>query len=71
MRRFHQRLDGMGASPTIEADILCTDTRKIAASMHEDWNDSTLSSDIQKLRIQNKSEATIGREQALAYAFSK
>ncbi|WOL13653.1 protein IQ-DOMAIN 1 [Canna indica] len=37
----------------------------------EDWDDSTLSSSISKLRIQNKLEATTRRERALAYAFSQ
>ncbi|XP_042473907.1 protein IQ-DOMAIN 33-like [Zingiber officinale] len=37
----------------------------------EEWDDSTLSSSISKLRIQNKLEATTRRERALAYAFSQ
>ncbi|KAF9607764.1 hypothetical protein IFM89_000111 [Coptis chinensis] len=37
----------------------------------EDWDDSTVSSNISKLRIQSKLEATSRRERALAYAFSQ
>ncbi|KAG2719436.1 hypothetical protein I3760_03G266400 [Carya illinoinensis] len=36
-----------------------------------DWDDSTVSSNISKLRIQNRLEATTRRERALAYAFSQ
>ncbi|KAK6918779.1 hypothetical protein RJ641_017201 [Dillenia turbinata] len=35
----------------------------------EEWDDSTVSSNISKIRIQNKLEATTRRERALAYAF--
>ncbi|KAK6919273.1 IQ motif, EF-hand binding site [Dillenia turbinata] len=37
----------------------------------EEWDDSTVSSNISKMRIQNKLEATTRRERALAYAFSQ
>ncbi|XP_010252628.1 PREDICTED: protein IQ-DOMAIN 1-like [Nelumbo nucifera] len=37
----------------------------------EDWDDSTVSSNISKLRIQNRQEAHTRRERALAYAFSQ
>lgn len=39
--------------------------------LKEGWDDSTLSSDTQRLRIQNRLEATTRRERALAYAFSQ
>ncbi|XP_068668228.1 protein IQ-DOMAIN 33-like [Aristolochia californica] len=37
----------------------------------EEWNDSTVSSNIAKLRMQHRQEATTRRERALAYAFSQ
>ncbi|XP_024023361.1 protein IQ-DOMAIN 1 isoform X2 [Morus notabilis] len=37
----------------------------------EDWDDSTVSSNITKMRIQNRLEASTRRERALAYAFSQ
>ncbi|KAK2648755.1 hypothetical protein Ddye_016244 [Dipteronia dyeriana] len=37
----------------------------------EDWDDSTVSSNISKMRIQSRLEATTRRERALAYAFSQ
>ncbi|CAA7016080.1 unnamed protein product [Microthlaspi erraticum] len=37
----------------------------------EDWDDSTLSSTMSKLRIQSRNEAMTKRERALAYAFSQ
>ncbi|XP_022854303.1 uncharacterized protein LOC111375670 [Olea europaea var. sylvestris] len=37
----------------------------------EDWDDSTVSNVISKMRIQNKLEAATRREKALAYAFSQ
>ncbi|KDP30841.1 hypothetical protein JCGZ_13784 [Jatropha curcas] len=37
----------------------------------EDWDDSTVSSNIIKMRIQNRLEATNRRERALAYAFAQ
>ncbi|XP_059662924.1 protein IQ-DOMAIN 33 [Cornus florida] len=39
--------------------------------LKEDWDDSTVSSNISKMRIQNRLEATTRRERALAYAFSQ
>ncbi|KAF7103161.1 hypothetical protein CFC21_104187 [Triticum aestivum] len=37
----------------------------------EEWDDSTLSSNVLRMRIQSKMEATTRRERALAYAFSQ
>nr|GEU41717.1 protein IQ-DOMAIN 1 [Tanacetum cinerariifolium] len=37
----------------------------------EEWDDSTLSSNISKMRIQHRLEASTRRERALAYAFSQ
>ncbi|KAI3675174.1 hypothetical protein L1987_84760 [Smallanthus sonchifolius] len=37
----------------------------------KDWDDSTVSSNISKMRIQNRLEASTRRERALAYAFSQ
>eukprot|EP00257_Ricinus_communis_P027444 XP_025014858.1 protein IQ-DOMAIN 1 isoform X2 [Ricinus communis] len=37
----------------------------------EDWDDSTVSSNISRMRIQNRLEATNRRERALAYAFAQ
>ncbi|KAL8238108.1 hypothetical protein R6Q59_019189 [Mikania micrantha] len=37
----------------------------------KDWDDSTVSSNITKMRIQNRLEASTRRERALAYAFSQ
>ncbi|KAJ3679046.1 hypothetical protein LUZ60_017057 [Juncus effusus] len=37
----------------------------------EEWDDSTLSSNAAKIRMQNRLEATTRRERALAYAFSQ
>ncbi|KAF6144972.1 hypothetical protein GIB67_013323 [Kingdonia uniflora] len=45
--------------------------RMHASRLKEDWDDSTVSSNISKLRIQNRLEATTRRERALAYAFSQ
>ncbi|KAL5546577.1 hypothetical protein UlMin_006264 [Ulmus minor] len=41
------------------------------AQQKEDWDDSTIGSNISKLRIQNRLEASTRRERALAYAFSQ
>lgn len=45
--------------------------RARALKLKEDWDDSTVSSNIIKLRMQNRLEATTRRERALAYAFSQ
>ncbi|KAF7145041.1 hypothetical protein RHSIM_Rhsim04G0046300 [Rhododendron simsii] len=45
--------------------------RTTALKLKEDWDDSTVSSNISKMRIQNRLEATTRRERALAYAFSQ
>ncbi|XP_062233051.1 protein IQ-DOMAIN 33-like [Phragmites australis] len=37
----------------------------------EDWDDSTVSSNVSRMRIQSRIEATTRRERALAYAFSQ
>jgi len=37
----------------------------------EDWDDSTLSSNVSKMRMQDRMEAATRRERALAYAFSQ
>ena len=37
----------------------------------EDWDDSTVSSTISKVRIQNRIEAATRRERALAYAIAQ
>ncbi|XVF23680.1 hypothetical protein REPUB_Repub13aG0060200 [Reevesia pubescens] len=42
---------------------------KLRASMGEDWNDSTQSKEQIEARLQNKQEAAMRRERALAYAF--
>lgn len=39
--------------------------------IQEDWDDSTVSSVISKMRMQNRLEAATRRERALAYAFSQ
>ncbi|KAL8157924.1 hypothetical protein AgCh_002580 [Apium graveolens] len=39
--------------------------------LKKDWDDSTVSSNKSKLRMQNRLEATTRRERALAYAFSQ
>ncbi|XP_022765337.1 protein IQ-DOMAIN 1-like [Durio zibethinus] len=44
---------------------------KLRASMGEDWNDSTQSKEQIEARQQNKQEAAMRRERALAYAFSR
>lgn len=46
-------------------------SRSHVLKLKEDWDDSTVSSNISKLRIQNRLEATTRRERALAYAFSQ
>ncbi|KAL6975648.1 hypothetical protein U1Q18_024443 [Sarracenia purpurea var. burkii] len=45
--------------------------RSPALRLKEDWDDSTVSSNITKRRIQHRLEATTRRERALAYAFSQ
>ncbi|XP_048434156.1 protein IQ-DOMAIN 33 [Pyrus x bretschneideri] len=42
-----------------------------ALKLKEDWDDSTVSSNISKIRMQNRLEATRRRQRALAYAFSQ
>ncbi|XAR55307.1 hypothetical protein NMG60_11035345 [Bertholletia excelsa] len=45
--------------------------RTPVSKIKEDWDDSPLSSNMTKMRIQNRLEATTRRERALAYAFSQ
>ncbi|KAE8668713.1 protein IQ-DOMAIN 1-like isoform X3 [Hibiscus syriacus] len=45
--------------------------KALVLRIKEDWDDSTVSSNISKMRIQNKLEAMTRRERALAYAFSQ
>lgn len=40
-------------------------------NVQDDWDDSTVSSKVLKMRIQNRMEATTRRERALAYAFAQ
>jgi len=37
----------------------------------EEWDDSTVSSNVSRMRIQSRIAATTRRERALAYAFSQ
>ncbi|CAI9762907.1 unnamed protein product [Fraxinus pennsylvanica] len=46
-------------------------SRSQVLKLQEDWDDSTVSSVISKMRTQNKLEAATRRERALAYAFSQ
>ncbi|GJZ63437.1 protein IQ-DOMAIN 1 isoform X1 [Tanacetum coccineum] len=46
-------------------------TRVQTLKLKEEWDDSTLSSNISKMRIQHRLEASTRRERALAYAFSQ
>ncbi|CAN0897511.1 Protein IQ-DOMAIN 33 [Linum grandiflorum] len=46
-------------------------TRTQVSRSKEDWDDSTLSSNVLRMRIQSRLEATNRRERALAYAFSQ
>ncbi|CAL0307556.1 unnamed protein product [Lupinus luteus] len=44
---------------------------RIPVIKQKDWDDSTVSSNVSKMRMQNRMEATTRRERALAYAFSQ
>ncbi|XP_019057582.1 PREDICTED: uncharacterized protein LOC104808870 isoform X2 [Tarenaya hassleriana] len=46
-------------------------TKTQVLKIKEDWDDSTMSSKMSKMRIQNRIEAMTRRERALAYAFSQ
>lgn len=46
-------------------------TRTQFTKQKEDWDDSTVSSYVSKMRMQNRMEASTRRERALAYAFSQ
>ena len=43
----------------------------IRKNLQEEWDASTVSSNISRMRMQNRLEATTRRERALAYAFSQ
>ncbi|KAL1557231.1 protein IQ-DOMAIN 33 isoform X2 [Salvia divinorum] len=51
--------------------LLRRPTRAQVLKIQEDWDDSTVSSVISKMRMQNRLEAAARRERALAYAFSQ
>lgn len=51
--------------------MICSHFNAIFFCLQEEWDDSTVSSNISKMRIQNRLEATTRRERALAYAFSQ
>ncbi|KAK1389096.1 Protein IQ-DOMAIN 1 [Heracleum sosnowskyi] len=59
--------DKMGSMP----QPLQVKGRPQGLKLKEDWNDSTVSINISKLRMQNRLEATTRRERALAYSFSQ
>ncbi|KAK7372574.1 hypothetical protein VNO80_05959 [Phaseolus coccineus] len=46
-------------------------TRSQVIKQKEDWDDSTVSSYVSKMRMQSRMEASTRRERALAYAFSQ
>ncbi|XP_020206521.1 protein IQ-DOMAIN 1 [Cajanus cajan] len=46
-------------------------TRTQVIKQKEDWDDSTVSSYVSKMRMQNRMEASTRRERTLAYAFSQ
>ncbi|KAL1307898.1 hypothetical protein HN51_049791 [Arachis hypogaea] len=46
-------------------------TRSHITKQKEEWDDSTVSSYVSKMRMQNRMEASTRRERALAYAFSQ
>ncbi|KAK4276387.1 hypothetical protein QN277_019336 [Acacia crassicarpa] len=46
-------------------------SRSQVLKQKEDWDDSTVSSYVSKIRMQNRMEASTRRERALAYAFSQ
>ncbi|CAJ1971098.1 unnamed protein product [Sphenostylis stenocarpa] len=46
-------------------------TRTQVTKQKEDWDDSTVSSYVSKMRMQSRMEASTRRERALAYAFSQ
>lgn len=50
---------------------LLNKSRSQVYRVKEEWDDSTVDSNIKKLRLQNRLEATTRRERALAYAFSQ
>ncbi|KAJ0989747.1 hypothetical protein J5N97_008103 [Dioscorea zingiberensis] len=71
------QIGGSVDSPRIQDDNVVIQQRilrKSQSQMHrlkEEWDDSTVSSNISRLRIQNRLEAMTRRERALAYAFSQ
>ncbi|KAG8075308.1 hypothetical protein GUJ93_ZPchr0006g43232 [Zizania palustris] len=46
-------------------------SRSQAVRVKEEWDDSTVSSNVSRMRMQSRIEATTRRERALAYAFSQ
>ncbi|GLT30173.1 hypothetical protein SLA2020_049910 [Shorea laevis] len=50
---------------------LQTKPRTQISKIKEDWDDSTVSSNVSQMRIQNRLEAMTRRERALAYAFAQ
>ncbi|KAK1611400.1 hypothetical protein QYE76_035073 [Lolium multiflorum] len=65
--------DDGGASPTPSAQHRASQKTRPPQVFRakEEWDDSTLSSNVLRMRIQSRMEATTRRERALAYAFSQ
>uniref|UniRef100_A0ACD5WT99 Uncharacterized protein n=1 Tax=Avena sativa TaxID=4498 RepID=A0ACD5WT99_AVESA len=65
--------DGGGASPSPSAQHRASHRSRPPQVFRakEEWDDSTLSSNVLRMRIQSRMEATTRRERALAYAFSQ
>ncbi|WRX11234.1 hypothetical protein QQP08_003721 [Theobroma cacao] len=59
------------AYPSFKSGVLIPAIGILLNPYLEDWDDSTVSSNISKMRIQNKLAAMTRRERALAYAFSQ
>lgn len=65
--------DDGGASPSPSAQHRASQKSRPPQVFRakEEWDDSTLSSNVLRMRIQSRMEATTRRERALAYAFSQ
>jgi hypothetical protein len=66
--------DDGGASPSPSAQHRAASHKSRPPQVFrakEEWDDSTLSSNVLRMRIQSRMEATTRRERALAYAFSQ
>ncbi|CAM0910031.1 unnamed protein product [Alopecurus aequalis] len=63
--------DGGGSSPTPSAQHRASHKSRPQVFRAKEWDDSTLSSNVLRMRIQSRMEATTRRERALAYAFSQ